>query len=274
MQRVDEFVFYDLSTKLHRLTQLEAKETDYAELMWVLSEAREALDSIYKARPLHFSAPAASALYLRINSIVPVDLHEMVEKLQADPPEKISWWDTTQIQQEAEKFVTALRTECAVMDAYYVVKKGAFSTKDLVENAHYQLPLPSRMLAPQITRDDFDQAGKCIAFDVYTAAAFHLLRGTEAVVREYYELAVPGPKKAAPKMRNWGTYIRLLKTHGGKPSIVSILDHLREEYRNPVLHPEDFYTEERALALFGICVSSIVLLYSEINKLKTIKALA
>ena len=201
MQRVDEFVFYELATKLHKLTELTAKETDYRELIWVLSEARDALDSIYRARPLHFSAAAAQTLYGRISNSVPVNFEESIEKLNADPPEKISWNEIHKIKQDTENFVTALRTECAVMDAYYVVKKGLFSTKDLVENAHFQIPLPSRNLIPQITRDDFDQAGKCLAFAVHTASAFHLLRGTEAVVREYYEMVVPGDKKAKPKMR-------------------------------------------------------------------------
>ncbi len=146
-------------------------------------------------------------------------------------------------------------------------KKGAFSTKDLVENAHHQIPKPSRDGVPQITRDDFDQAGKCLAFDVYTAAAFHLLRGTEAVLREYYSLVVPGPKQADPKMRNWGTYIRLLKQHGGSPTIIAVVDHLRDAYRNPVLHPEETFNEERLLALFGLCVSAIILIQTEISRL-------
>jgi hypothetical protein len=268
VQRVDEFIFYDLSIKVHSLTGLEEKETPYNDLVWVLSNARDGLSEIFKSRPLHFSAQSAIDLFNRISSIIPQDFNEMVGKIDPEGSEKISWWEVERIKRDAENFERALRTECSVMDAYYVVKKGAFSTKDLVENAHFQIPMPSRSLVPQITRDDFDQAGKCLAFDVYTAAAFHLLRGTEAVVREYYELVVPGPKKAPPKMRNWGTYVRLLRNHGGKPTIISIIDHLRDAYRNPVLHPTDFYDEERVLALFGLCVSAVILLQSEISQLK------
>jgi hypothetical protein len=212
--RVDEFIFYDLSVKVHGLTELEEKETPYNDLVWVLYSARGGLDQIFKSRPLHFSAQSAIDLYNRINSIIPMDFNEMVFKIDPEESEKISSWDVSRIKRDAENFERALKTECSVMDAYYVVKKGAFSTKDLVESAHFQIPMPSRSLIPQITRDDFDQAGKCLAFDVYTAAAFHLLRRTEAVVREYYELVVPGTKKAAPKMRNWGTYIRLLRNNG------------------------------------------------------------
>jgi hypothetical protein len=75
---------------------------------------------------------------------------------------------------------------------------------------------------------DFDQAGKCIALDVSTAAAFHMLRATEASIRKYYELIVPGDKRANQKMRNWGSYIRLIKNHDGNGSIIQLLAHIKE----------------------------------------------
>lgn len=161
-----------------------------------------------------------------------------------------------------------IRNECLIMDTYFVTKKGAYSTADLVDNAHHQIPEPTRTYLPDQTRSDFDQAGKCMAFDVPTAGAFHLLRGTEVVIREYYELVVPGNKKASPKMRSWGVYIRLLETHGGDSDVVSLLKHLKDVYRNPVLHPEENYTDERVQVLFGVCVSAVVLIEGAIQKQK------
>jgi hypothetical protein len=248
------------------LTELSGQKS-YNEIVWILSSARDALNGIFTYRPLHFSAGAASALYKLLVNIVPEDFGDMVAKIDQENPVMVSYWEISQIKQATDAFATALKTECAVMDAYYVVKKGAFSTKDLVENAHCHIPLPSRNSIPRVTKDDFDQAGKCLAFDVYTAAAFHLLRGTEAVLREYYQLVVPGPKRAGTKMRNWGVYIKLLRDYGGAPKIIQVVDHLRDAYRNPVTHPEEQFTEESVLILFGLCVSAVALLQSEINNL-------
>jgi hypothetical protein len=107
-----------------------------------------------------------------------------------------------------------------------------------------------------------------MAFDVPTAAAFHLLRGAEVVIREYYELIVPGNKKASERMRSWGVYIRLMENHGADPNVISLLKHLKDVYRNPVLHPDENYTDERIQVLFGVCVSAVVLIAGAIQKEK------
>ena len=39
---------------------------------------------------------------------------------------------------------------------------------------------------PELAKQDFSEAGKCLAFERSTAAAFHMLRGTESILREYY----------------------------------------------------------------------------------------
>jgi hypothetical protein len=170
-----------------------------------------------------------------------------------------------QIQEAAKEFETVLRNECQVMDTYFISKKGTYSTVDLVERASFQIPESIRPRVPELTRKDFDQAGKCFAFDVPTAAAFHLLRGTEAVIRDYYDLKVPGSKKAIPKMRNWGTYIRLLQRSNAPDSVTSFLTHVKDQYRNPVMHPEESYTEERVQVLFGVCVSMVVMIQEQID---------
>jgi hypothetical protein len=176
-------------------------------------------------------------------------------------------WQTYAIKRAAREFETVLAAECQVLDTYFISKKGAYSMADLIEHGHFQIPKSIHGSIPDQTKSDFDQAGKCIAFDLPTAAAFHLLRGTEAILTKYYELVVPGEKKASPKMRNWGVYIKLLNDHGAETKVTSLLAHLRDSYRNPVLHPEENYTDERAQVLFGVCVSAVVIIDEEIKKI-------
>lgn len=275
MQRVNEFVFYELALKVHKLTEIP-NEVKYS-LVWNdWAVARDGLDEIYRQRPLNFSTPVATKLYQKISEVIPTKFEDMIAKLPAEGQDEpnIAQWTVYEIREAAKEFETVLRNECHVMDTYFISKKGVYSTLDLIEHAHYQIPEPTRSRLPNVTKLDFDQAGKCIALDVPTAAAFHLLRGTEAVVREYYLRIVPGPKQASPKMRNWGTYIRLLKNHNGKETITSLLMHMKDVYRNPVFHPEETYTDERVLVLFGVCISAVVLIESELSTLDTTGLLA
>jgi hypothetical protein len=268
MQRVNEFVFYELAIKVHSLAELPDAPTLYSNCWFQLWNARISVDEIYRPRPLNFTTQAALRLYKAISAVVPEswdDLMSTYSERIKDPEPVLGPWYITEVREAAKEFETVLRNECMVMDTYFISKKGAYSTKDLVENAHFQIPEPSRSALSEQSRFDFDQAGKCMAFDVPTAAAFHLLRGTEAIIRQYYELIVPGSKKSSNKMRNWGAYIRLMKNHEGDAAVLSLLDHMRDVYRNPVTHPEENYSDERVQVLFGLCVSAVVLLVQAIQ---------
>src|SRR5262249_1617525 len=63
-------------------------------------------------------------------------------------------------------------------------EKGIFSTNDLIENAENAIPKAIRDAVPAEALDDWKQAGKCIVFELPTAAGFHLIRATEAVIRK------------------------------------------------------------------------------------------
>jgi hypothetical protein len=243
MQRVNEFVFYDLAVQIHHLTEL-ADNLKYSDVWWSWSTSRSALDEIYRQRPLNFTNSVALRLYNAITAVVPKEWKDMIAKLPRKPedpdliPEEetiIAPWLVTEIVEAAKEFETVLRTECQVMDTYYVSKKGAYSTADLIEHAHHQIPDTIRKQLTDQTKFDFDQAGKCIAFDLPTAAAYHLLRGTETVIRQYYEQLVPGIKKAPAKARNWGVYIKLLRDHDAEEKVTSLVTHIKDAYRNPVL---------------------------------------
>jgi hypothetical protein len=269
VQRVSEYSFYELASKIHPLVNVEEVKLSDVWFQWY--QARTELSSILESRPLSVSVDAAGRLYNAITAFLPEKWEDAIAAVK--PPlvgteAPLASWQTYPIRTAAKDFETVLAAECQVLDTYFVSKKGVYSTADLVEHAHHHIPEPTRNQLPDQTKADFDQAGKCIAFDLATAGAFHLLRGTEAVLREYYEAVVPGIKKAPAKMRNWGVYIKLLCEHGAESKVTSLLTHLKDAYRNPVLHPEENYTDERVQVLFGVCVSAIVMMVEEINKLK------
>jgi hypothetical protein len=87
----------------------------------------------------------------------------------------------------------------------------------------------------------------------------------ESMIREYH-LRLTG-KHIAARSRNWGAYIRDLNNHGADTKVTAYLSHIKDFYRNPIVHPEVTLTSEQALSLFSAAVSAIVQLDAAIQSL-------
>lgn len=108
---------------------------------------------------------------------------------------------------------------------------------------------------PNIASYDFGEAGKCIAFERPTAAAFHLLRGTEAVLRHFYCSIV---KRGHVKLL-WKNMIEHLERRKKSPpkELLRNLDNIRDSYRNPTQHPDKIYDIQEVQDLFGLCIDVV-----------------
>jgi hypothetical protein len=110
---------------------------------------------------------------------------------------------------------------------------------------------------PQIAIYDFQEAGKCIAFERPTAAAFHCLRGTEDVLRFYCQKMI---RQKRIKSQDWGPIVTDLRARP-RTSAFSVLnnhlDNIRDSFRNPTQHPEARYDIHEAQDLFSLCVEVI-----------------
>ena len=106
---------------------------------------------------------------------------------------------------------------------------------------------------------DIQEAAKCLAFDRWTAAAFHILRATEGVLRQYYKGIVRRKRITDLTM---GGILRDFKKHSKKPDerILTHLQNIKDNYRNPTNHPELRYDMESAEAVFELCLNSIGLM--------------
>jgi hypothetical protein len=120
---------------------------------------------------------------------------------------------------------------------------------------------------PQTAIHDWREAGRCLVLGSPTACGFHILRAVEAVIGSYYELIGEPPPT---RMRNWGVYIRKLRESGrADDKITDFMDHTRDNYRNPVSHPEVFMNMDEAGVLIGVaasCIRQMVLATKEIKK--------
>lgn len=104
--------------------------------------------------------------------------------------------------------------------------------------------------------DDVEESGKCLALGRYTAVVFHLMRAMEAAVK------AAGIKLGLSSVeKEWG---KILSDMKGKIEALplgyernawsenhSLLYHVKQAWRNDVMHPKAFYTEEQAKEVFA-----------------------
>ena len=131
-------------------------------------------------------------------------------------------------------------------------------------NTEFLLDRPERLLKDgafgklhEIAKSDLSSACRCILFGEATAAAFHILRATESVLKSYYCHHKRQNRLAKPM---WGPMVDQLKakTRNKPPALLLVsLDLIRTAYRNPTNHPEAMYQIDSAQDLFGVCLDVI-----------------
>jgi hypothetical protein len=136
-----------------------------------------------------------------------------------------------------------------------VSPKGGFETSALVEAGLLLFSSPLAAKVPDAV-GDIMAATRCIAFELPTAAGFHLHRAHEAVLRVYWDNVTGG--KPRPRQQNMGVYLNQLEKLGkGKKAVRSHLQSIKDFHRNPLMHPEQSLDIEQALDLLAAIRSSI-----------------
>ena len=148
-----------------------------------------------------------------------------------------------------------LYSEAAGKEAFLVTGKR-FEIEKLMAK-------PSELLAPglfdeldEYTRYDLEEAGKCIAFERPTAAAFHLMRATEATLRRLYCAKV---KRQRVDPLLWGPMVQHLRRRRDSPPrpLLDGLDNIRHNFRNPTQHPDAIYDIQEAQDLLALSLDAI-----------------
>jgi hypothetical protein len=173
----------------------------------------------------------------------------------ADFSTKLDHMETYNVTGGLAEFETVLRNELGTADVYFVTRKAGYDTSVLIANAEKNF---SSELAAKVSGaiPDIREAGKCLAFEMSTAAGFHVLRAVEAVVRAYWDAVSKG--KAHPRQKSLGVYLKKMRdTKVGAAKVLAILQQIKDLHRNPLAHPDETLTLEEAVGLFGIAQSAI-----------------
>lgn len=163
--------------------------------------------------------------------------------------------------EKLEKVDSTLDAELNTKIAYLLDEKR-FTNEILLTKMHQLFSKNTFLLLPSIAIYDFDESGKCLAFDRYTACSFHALRGTEDVLKMYYEKLLGC---TSTNKDTWGTYenaiVNAISTSVLTPppdeQLVINISSLRKYYRNKTQHPQNTYSSDEAQDLLSLCIKTV-----------------
>jgi len=199
------------------------------------------------------SKRAAQKLLESIKSIIPGGI---VESLSI-PDDRAFSYQAWSITTPLEELKSVLGNDMPDISSFVTSAKGIYKTDELISRPERHLSEDVQRLLSGHALLDIREAGKCLAFELPTACAFHLWRVVESVM-DTYQMHLTGQSfKDSGVKSNWGNYIEALKKAGGENKICVFLDHIRGSYRNPQTHPDEIITVEEARRLFAVAMSAI-----------------
>lgn len=154
------------------------------------------------------------------------------------------------------KFETLFDDEIQKAPIFWLERIGNLSTDSLLDGAHKGYAAEVSSVLTQACKDEIDEGGKCLAYERATASGFHLLRSVEIAVRHYL-LSIPNFVMPPLNRQNWGEYVKLLKDNKAAKVVIDTLQNIKDNYRNPLMHPEDTLQLTEAISLFCVCQSMI-----------------
>lgn len=255
MIRLDLSYFYRLGTHIAGLRTLKY-DTPTSEVSATLHSVRAWLVSIEQNDQIFGSGLRGTKQY------VP-RLRDRIDLLIGRPSDtQFTFYEYMALLGDVNTFEVLLNSELSMGDAYYVLEKKPYSTLTLVTEGERLFPANVLDKVPE-SYGDLREAGRCLAFEVPTAAAFHIHRATEAVLRRYWHV-VTG-KQAKPKQRSIGVYLAAMKKlKCGDEKVIAALTQMKDLHRNVIIHPEETLDMNEAIGLVGIANSVVAAMLKEI----------
>jgi len=155
----------------------------------------------------------------------------------------------------------------------YVPSEKRYSLKYLSGDISQLFAKDIFVSLPRVACFDFKECGMCLAMDRYTACAFHVLRGTEDVLKLYYSRLL---KKTPTVAATWGTFLKSIndairaKRINPEPpeELILNLESLRKYYRNRTQHPDLIYSGDEVQDLLGLCIKTVNEIVKDIQQRK------
>ncbi|HWZ43822.1 MAG TPA: hypothetical protein VNW97_10110 [Candidatus Saccharimonadales bacterium] len=261
MVELDIFYFYRLSMSVSSLTRIydegDVPISVAGPHLRLAKMALESLSTKLMQRVFPDSTSKAHEIVNIINRILPRTPSSPTVYEPYIPAVEI-----LRIRQAISTFTIALETESKHRYVICVEDQRCLSAYTLVEKIEMCFPPEAWNTIDQHAKREFEESGKALSLERYTAAGFHALRGVECVIRQYL-IDLTGSQ---PAKRDWGHYIQMLKQAGVDANLIAVLDNIRTLNRNPLMHPEDWLDIDDAIGVFNISHTAIARLAEGIQK--------
>jgi hypothetical protein len=269
MDRADLYRLYELGAALHPLSQISS-ETALDDYFSAYVVAERALKDLLGRDPqikVELCWHAACELRDKISEIEKLYFWDKAAnkfKYPTDPAKKIGWV-TGELKSALQNFEAVFRAEMQAAATYLVPKRGAFSTRDLVD-AFDRAFLPElHQTIGEKGLGEYRNAGRCFAFGLWTAAGYHCCRAVEALLQAYYEKLTG---KEATEGKTWGALIDGLQAVVGESQpnekTIFYLRQLKDSERNPLMHVRVVLDEQDADLLIGSAKIVMILMAREL----------
>lgn len=275
VERINPFSFYEFGKELQLLAQV-SDDFSTRKVFFPLWQAQMAVEKLLKGEPIPLGVSSAKARSLldRIKGLMGErfstknDKGEVVLRFPEDGDTPVSSWALDWIKTGISEFETVFAEEMRETATYFVPRRGIYYTPALVDAAEETFP---KELLPFVTdkaKADWKAAGRCLAFNLLSASGFHVARAVEAQLEAYYQLFSGKPGHT---LHGWHDYITALQaiidnspTPCPLAKTLAELDQMRQDYRNPIVHPRVVLTEADARMLFANGESLIIAMAQEL----------
>ena len=254
MQRINGAYLYELAEELRVLGKIEIKDaprsTNYFELLTAKDALKGFLFASVFSGSFRTSATAANDLIIELDLIAPNIEEDIIWG------EMIYGWRFNKLKGLFSRFETVLTAELQGTALYFVSAKGGYDTLVLTDHGEAIFPIELQGKVPEAV-PDVKAGTRCIAFELFTAAAFHFHRANEAVLRRYFDEVAGADKR--PRNNNMGDYLKKLRDlNVGDPKVIAVLQSIKDLHRNPIMHPEEqIMSAEEAISLLSAIRASI-----------------
>lgn len=279
VERINQFDFYSLARKLDPLHRVPAEGAiDHTETFWAAYWGQQYATALLGGDPIELGVSRAKAelLLSNINALIQrrftsYDDEERPQwRFPQEGDEPMYAWEWSHIRSALADFEVVFAEELREAATYRVPNRGIYNTRKLVDEAECAFPREIEAHIPEKTKLEWRAAGRCLAFGMFTACGFHVARGVEGTLEAYFEFFNRGSDK---RLKQWGQYLDALERvveAGAAPmpdaKTLGELKQLKDDWRNPLMHPRVALEEPDAHAVFNNGATLIIMMAQELSR--------
>jgi hypothetical protein len=248
MLRIDGAYLYEFGSSMRALSDMEEKDGNRFDVFFTLSPAYDSLNGMVYQSVFREGWKVVHSSARDLLNEIKKSLAELGDADSFQMP--VTSWEIKAIKTKFLNLESVMKAELQTLALYYVLPKGGFDNRNLVDDGLQLFPISLSMKSPE-AQQDVIKGARCFAFELWTAMGFHFHRANEAVLRRYYDSVIGDAKR--PKHLTMGTMLSSMEQNNvGDVNIRAALKNITVFHRNPIAHPDHHIESgDDALSLYA-----------------------